>query len=211
MGHVHYAAADIVIAHETDAGYECPTSYCWDAFGLPAEQYAVKNKLHPRITTEQNIAAFRRQLESLGLAFDWSREINTTDPNYFKWTQWIFLKFFNSYYDKKDGKAQPIEKLIRHIETHGSHSLTINSSGKPHHHYTAEEWRSASNKERSDFLANYRLAYIADAPVNWCPELGTVLANEEVAEQEEKRVYRRAAQHAAMDASHYGVCRSLAS
>jgi leucyl-tRNA synthetase len=186
MGHVHYAAADIVMRMKRMQGLNVLHPTGWDAFGLPAEQYAVKNKLHPRITSERNIASFRRLMESLGLAYDWSREVNTTDPNYFKWTQWIFLKFFNSYYDNKDGKAQPIEKLIRHIESHGSRSLPAVISGKNQHNYTAEGWRAASNKERSDFLANYRLAYIADAPVNWCPELGTVLANEEVAEQEEK-------------------------
>jgi leucyl-tRNA synthetase len=157
----------------------------WDAFGLPAEQYAVKNKLHPRITTEQNIASFRRQLESLGFGYDWSREVNTTNPNYFKWTQWIFLKFFNSYFDTDKQKAQPIADLIERIEAQGTRDLPCATAGKPRH-YTAEEWKAASNKQRADFLANCRLAYIADAPVNWCPELGTVLANEEVAEQEEK-------------------------
>jgi leucyl-tRNA synthetase len=186
MGHVHYAAADIVMRMKRMQGMNVLHPTGWDAFGLPAEQYAVRNKLHPRITTEQNIAAFRRQLESLGLAFDWSREVNTTDPNYFKWTQWIFLKFFNSYYDTKEEKAQPIEKLIRLIESNGTLSLPSITAGKNQRHYTQEEWRAATNKDRSDFLANYRMAYISDAPVNWCPELGTVLANEEVAEQEEK-------------------------
>ncbi len=186
MGHVHYAAADIVMRMRRMQGFNVLHPTGWDAFGLPAEQYAVKNKLHPRITTERNIAAFRRQLDSLGLAFDWSREINTTDPNYFKWTQWIFLKFFNSYYDSKEEKAKPIEELIRHITSQGSSSLSGVIAGKKQRHYTSEEWNAASNKERADFLANYRLAYIADAPVNWCPELGTVLANEEVPEQEEK-------------------------
>jgi len=185
MGHVHYAAADIVMRMKRMQGLNVLHPTGWDAFGLPAEQYAVKNKLHPRITTEQNIAAFRRQLDSLGLAFDWSREVDTTDPNYFKWTQWIFLKFFNSYYDINENHAKPIEALISHIESHGSDNLPA-APGKKQRHYSASEWKNASNKERADFLANYRLAYIADAPVNWCPELGTVLANEEVAEQEEK-------------------------
>jgi leucyl-tRNA synthetase len=186
MGHVHYAAADIVMRMKRMQGFNVLHPTGWDAFGLPAEQYAVKNKLHPRITTERNIAAFRRQLDSLGLAFDWSREINTTDPNYFKWTQWIFLKFFNSYYDSKEGKAKPIEELIDHTASRGSFSLPGVIAGKNQRHFTAQEWKTASNKERADFLAQFRLAYIADAPVNWCPELGTVLANEEVAEQEEK-------------------------
>jgi leucyl-tRNA synthetase len=156
----------------------------WDAFGLPAEQYAVKNKLHPRITTERNIASFRRQLESLGFGYDWSREVNTTDPNYFKWTQWIFLKFFDSYFDIEEGRARPISELEARIAREGTRSLPV--SAIPARHFTAEEWKAASGKEKSDFLAQYRLAYISDAPVNWCPELGTVLANEEVAEQEEK-------------------------
>ncbi len=186
MGHVHYAAADIVMRMKRMQGFNVLHPTGWDAFGLPAEQFAVKNKLHPRITTGQNIAAFRQQLESLGLAYDWSREVNTTDPNYFKWTQWIFLKFFNSYYNIEEGKARPIEELIRHIESKGSDDIPASSAGKRQRHFTSDEWNKASNKEKSDFLAYYRLAYISDAPVNWCPELGTVLANEEVPEQEEK-------------------------
>ncbi len=186
MGHVHYAAADIVMRMKRMQGMNVLHPTGWDAFGLPAEQFAVKNKLHPRITTEQNIAAFRRQLESLGLAFDWSREVNTTDPNYFKWTQWIFLKFFNSYFDTKENRAKPISDLIRHFEVHGSDAVPASTGGKKQRHFTAAEWQTATTKEKEDFLGNYRLAYIADAPVNWCPELGTVLANEEVAEQEEK-------------------------
>ncbi|MFI5202269.1 MAG: leucine--tRNA ligase, partial [Candidatus Kapaibacterium sp.] len=157
----------------------------WDAFGLPAEQYAVKYKLHPRITTERNIATYRRQLDSLGYGYDWSREINTTDPNYFKWTQWIFLKFFNSYYDTESQSAKPIEDLISRIASHGTHAIPC-ALPRDTKHYTSAEWATASNKQRADFLAQCRLAYVADAPVNWCPELGTVLANEEIAEQEEK-------------------------
>jgi len=185
MGHVHYTAADIVMRKKRMEGMNVLHPTGWDAFGLPAEQYAVKNKLHPRITTEQNIASFRRQLESLGFGYDWSREVNTTDPNYFKWTQWIFLKFFNSYFDSEKQKAQPITHLVSHIELRGTQGLPCATAGRPRQ-YSSEEWKAASNKERADFLANCRLAYIADAPVNWCPELGTVLANEEVAEQEEK-------------------------
>jgi leucyl-tRNA synthetase len=185
MGHVHYTAADIVMRKKRMEGMNVLHPTGWDAFGLPAEQYAVKNKLHPRITTEQNIASFRRQLESLGFGYDWSREVNTTDPNYFKWTQWIFLKFFNSYFDTENQKAQPIEHLVALIQSRGTHNLPCATAGKPGH-YSAEEWKAANNKQQADFLANCRLAYIADAPVNWCPELGTVLANEEVAEQEEK-------------------------
>ncbi len=186
MGHVHYAAADIMMRMKRMQGFNALHPTGWDAFGLPAEQYAVRHKLHPRITTEKNIANFRRQLEALGFGYDWSREINTTDPNYFKWTQWIFLKFFDSYYDTKENRAKPIADLISLIEKNGTHSLPCNVHGRDVRHYTAEEWKAATNKQRSDFLGACRLAYLSDAPVNWCPELGTVLANEEVPEQEEK-------------------------
>jgi leucyl-tRNA synthetase len=184
MGHVHYAAADIIMRKKRMEGMNVLHPTGWDAFGLPAEQYAVRNKLHPRITTEQNIATFRRQLQSLGLGFDWSREINTADPNYFKWTQWIFLKIFNSYFDAEENKAKPIDELIRRIESQGTQNIPCNAQKT--REYTPAEWKRATNKERADFLATCRLAYIAEAPVNWCPELGTVLANEEVSEQEEK-------------------------
>ncbi|MDP4198739.1 MAG: leucine--tRNA ligase [Bacteroidota bacterium] len=190
MGHVHYAAADIMMRMKRMQGYNALHPTGWDAFGLPAEQYAVRNKLHPRITTEQNIATFRRQLESLGLAYDWDREINTTDPNYFKWTQWIFLKFYNSYFDTNEQKARPIDALIRHIESHGTDGTrgtdALPCATRSEKQFTPAEWKQASAKQRADFLAQCRLAYVAEAPVNWCPELGTVLANEEVAEQEEK-------------------------
>ncbi len=193
MGHpLSYTAVDVMMRLKRMQGFNTLRPTGWDAFGLPAEQYAVKNKLHPRVTTERNIANFKRQLESLGYGYDWSREINTTDPNYFKWTQWIFLKFYNSYFDTIEQKAKPIEDLVHHIEKYGTANLPCSgavsapgSAGKPSH-YTSEEWLRASNKERADFLAYCRLAYVSDAPVNWCPELGTVLANEEVADQEEK-------------------------
>jgi len=186
MGHpMSYTATDVVMRMKRMQGFAVMHATGWDAFGLPAEQYAVKYKLHPRITTERNIATYRRQLDSLGYGYDWSREINTTDPNYFKWTQWVFLKFFNSYYDTESQTAKPVDDLIRRIESHGTHSVPC-SLPRNTIHYTAEEWAAATNKQRADFLAQCRLAYVADAPVNWCPELGTVLANEEIAEQEEK-------------------------
>jgi leucyl-tRNA synthetase len=175
MGHpIGYTGCDIVARYKRMAGFNVLHPMGWDAFGLPAEQYAVKNKLHPRVTTEENIRNFRKQLDSLGYSYDWSREIDTTDPNYFKWTQWIFLKIYNSYFDHHEKKAKPIEELIGKFEKEGSKE------------FTANEWKSFSNKRKVDILSNYRLAYLSDAPVNWCPELGTVLANEEVAEQEEK-------------------------
>jgi leucyl-tRNA synthetase len=186
IGHpLSYTATDVVMRFKRMQGFNVLRPTGWDAFGLPAEQYAVKNKLHPSITTARNIANIKRQLEALGYGYDWSREVNTTDPNYFKWTQWIFLKFYNSYFDSEHLIAKPIEELIRRIESHGTHRLPCATAGKPRH-YSAEEWRAATNRERAEFLLNCRLAYIAEAPVNWCPELGTVLANEEVGEQEEK-------------------------
>ena len=186
MGHpMGYTASDVTMRYKRMNGFNVLHPMGWDAFGLPAEQYAVRNRMHPRITTEQNIATFKRQLESLGYGYDWHREVNTTDPNYFKWTQWIFLKIYNSYFDTKEQKAKPVEELIHGIETNGTHDIPCWLPALARH-YSADEWKHATNKERSDFLAQCRLAYIADAPVNWCPELGTVLANEEVGEQEEK-------------------------
>ncbi|MEP7233671.1 MAG: leucine--tRNA ligase [Ignavibacteriota bacterium] len=175
MGHpIGYTASDIVARYKKMSGYNVLHPMGWDAFGLPAEQYAVKNKLHPRTTTVENIKNFRIQLDSLGLGYDWSRQIDTTDPKFFKWTQWIFLKIYNSYFDPIERKAKPIEELIKGFQTKGSND------------FTAKEWSAFSNKKRADVLSKFRLAYISDAPVNWCPELGTVLANEEVAEQQEK-------------------------
>jgi leucyl-tRNA synthetase len=187
MGHpLSYTATDIVARAKRMQGFCVMHTTGWDAFGLPAEQYAVKNKLHPRITTERNVANFRRQLDMLGYSYDWSREINTTDPNYFKWTQWIFLKFFNSYFDTHENRAKPIGELISIIEASGTRNLPCAIPSRDVQHYSAAEWKIATNKQRADFLAHCRLAYVSDAPLNWCPELGTVLANEEVPEQIEK-------------------------
>ncbi|MFI5263659.1 MAG: leucine--tRNA ligase, partial [Candidatus Kapaibacterium sp.] len=175
MGHpIGYTGSDIVARYKRMSGFNVLHPMGWDAFGLPAEQYAVKNKLHPRATTVENIKNFRSQLDSLGFGYDWSRQIDTTDPKFFKWTQWIFLKIYNSYFDQKEQKAKPIEELVKKFEAEGSID------------FSSKDWKSFSNKKKSDILSKYRLAYISDAPVNWCPELGTVLANEEVAEQQEK-------------------------
>jgi leucyl-tRNA synthetase len=191
MGHpIGYTASDIVARYKKLAGFNVLHPMGWDAFGLPAEQFAVKNKMHPSIATEANAANFKRQLNALGYAYDWSREINTTDPKYFKWTQWIFLKLFNSYYDPNAESAKPIEELVSHLEKRGTEKFPVASTES----FTPSEWKVASAKTKADFLANFRLAYISNQPVNWCPELGTVLANEEVAEQQEKgfTVVRRA-------------------
>jgi len=191
MGHpIGYTASDIVARYKKLAGFNVLHPMGWDAFGLPAEQFAVKNKMHPSLATEANAANFKRQLTALGYGYDWSREINTTDPKYFKWTQWIFLKLFNSYYDPIAERAKPIEELVAHLEKNGTENFPVASTQS----FTKSEWKDASAKTKAEFLANFRLAYISNQPVNWCPELGTVLANEEVAEQQEKgfTVVRRA-------------------
>ena len=155
VGHPEgYTASDIVARYKRMKGFNVLHPFGWDAFGLPAEQHAIKTGTDPALTTAKNIANMRRQTKSLGFSYDWDREIATTDPEYYKWTQWIFLKFFNSYFDEQTQKAKPIEQL------------PIPDG--------------LSEKERWQFVDNHRLAYQADVPVNWCPALGTVLANEEV-------------------------------
>ena len=155
VGHVRsYAALDALARKKRMEGYNVLYPMGWDAFGLPTENYAIKMGVHPEKITQKNINTFRKQLKSLGLSFDWSREINTTDPKYYKWTQWIFLKFFNSYYDKKEKRAKPITEL----------KIPENLKGK----------------ERKKFIDNHRLAYQAKIPINWCPHCKIGLANEEV-------------------------------
>ncbi len=181
VGHPEgYTATDIFCRYRRMRGYSILHPMGWDAFGLPAERYAMQTNIHPRSTTEKNIETFRRQIKMLGLSYDWSREINTTDPEYYRWTQWIFLRIYGSWYDVRLDKARPIETLIEELESRGSSSLP----GAPG--FTAADWRAKSKKEQYDFLAGYRLVYKAVVPVNWCEGLGTVLANEEVAEWTDK-------------------------
>lgn len=181
VGHPEgYTATDIYCRYLRMRGVNVLHPMGWDAFGLPAERYAMQTNIHPRITTEQNIATFRRQIKMLGLSYDWSREVDTTDPGYYRWTQWIFLKIYNSWYDPRVQKARPITTLIEELERQGTKGLDVTE------HLTADEWKRKSKKEKHDFLANFRLAYIAEVPVNWCEALGTVLANEEVEEWREK-------------------------
>src|SRR5437870_1270556 len=169
-----YIASDIYARYKRLCGYNVLHPMGYDAFGLPAEQYAIQTGQHPAVTTEQNIARYRQQLDQLGLSFDWDREVNTSDPKFYKWTQWIFLKLFNSWYNPETDKAEPIE------------GLTPSPSPKERGEegfvppWRKDEWNSFSEKEKSDVLMNYRLAYLSEAIVNWCPALGTVLANDEV-------------------------------
>ncbi len=161
VGHPEgYTATDIMARYKRMKGFAVLHPMGWDAFGLPAERYAMQTGIHPSVTTEKNIANFRRQLQSLGFSYDWDREINTTSPSYYKWTQWIFLKLFDSWYDNDQKKARPVSELPI--------PSPLNQPGK--------------EKEKNDYIASKRLAYIAEMPVNWCPGLGTVLANEEVDE-----------------------------
>ena len=150
----------------------------YDSFGLPAEQYAIQTGQHPAKTTEQNIARYREQLDKIGFCFDWQREIRTCEPNYYHWTQWAFQKMFGSFYCNNCQKAQPIEKLIAHFEEQGTEGLDIAQSEELS--FTAAEWKAMSEVEQQEVLMNYRIAYLGETMVNWCPQLGTVLANDEV-------------------------------
>jgi leucyl-tRNA synthetase len=181
VGHPEgYTATDILCRFRRMQGYNVLHPMGWDAFGLPAERYAMQTNVHPRTTTEQNIATFKRQIKMLGLSYDWSREIDTTDPAYYRWTQWIFVQIYNSWFDPRVGKARPIGELIDEFSTKGSPHLP----GAPA--FSASEWNAKSALEQQQILALFRLVYIAEVPVNWCDGLGTVLANEEVAEWTEK-------------------------
>ncbi len=150
----------------------------YDAYGLPAEQYAIQTGQHPAITTQKNIARYREQLDKIGFSYDWSREIRTSDPEYYKWTQWAFLQMFKSYYDFDTNRAAPIDRLIAHFEQQGTEG--IHAACSEERGFTADEWKAKSEKDRQDVLMNYRIAYLGDTMVNWCAALGTVLANDEV-------------------------------
>jgi leucyl-tRNA synthetase len=191
VGHPEgYTATDIYSRYFRMKGYNVLHPMGWDAFGLPAEQYAIKNNVHPRDTTRKNIDNFRKQIQMLGLSYDWEREVDTTDPGYYKWTQWIFLQLFNSYFDPVEQKAKPIEHLIRELD---NENLVVAPDGSVHQNPTQEGmeriagevrierlWRELSPEERRAVVDGQRLAYTDEVAVNWCPGLGTVLANEEV-------------------------------
>ncbi|MCH5334498.1 MAG: leucine--tRNA ligase [Alistipes sp.] len=179
VGHpLGYIASDIYSRYKRQCGFNVLHPMGYDAFGLPAEQYAIQTGQHPAITTEQNIARYRSQLDKIGFSFDRDREVRTCDPEYYKWTQWAFLKMFDSYYCNDSCKARPISELTERFEKCGTEGL--NAACTHELHFTAAEWASMSEAERSQTLMNYRLAYQGDTMVNWCPELGTVLANDEV-------------------------------
>ena len=180
VGHpLGYIAGDIYARYKRLQGFNVLHPMGYDAYGLPAEQYAIQTGQHPEKTTTENIARYRSQLDKIGFCYDWSREIRTCDPGFYKWTQWAFQQMFNHYYDTTTDKAEPIDKLIAHLEEHGTEGLT--AAGKELD-FTAAEWKSMTDKEKSDALMNWRIAYLGHTMVNWCPKLGTVLANDEVCE-----------------------------
>ena len=150
----------------------------YDAFGLPAEQYAIQTGQHPAVTTEQNITRYREQMDKIGFCYDWDREVRTCEPEYYKWTQWAFLKMYDHYYNRQTEKAEPIKKLVEKFAANGTEG--VDAAGTQELSFTAAEWAEWNEAEREQVLQNYRLAYRADTMVNWCPQLGTVLANDEV-------------------------------
>ncbi|MBL6963993.1 MAG: leucine--tRNA ligase [Bacteroidetes bacterium] len=181
VGHpLGYIASDIYSRYKTLKGYNVLHPIGFDAFGLPAEQYAIQTRQHPAITTKKNIKRYKEQLFKIGLAYDWDREVITADPSYYKWTQWTFIQLFKHFYNNETQKAEPIDSLIAAFEKAGSHS--INAACSEEISFTADEWKSKSEKDQQEILMNYRLAYQAETTVNWCAELGTVLANDEVKE-----------------------------
>ncbi|MEQ8624794.1 MAG: leucine--tRNA ligase [Vicingaceae bacterium] len=179
VGHpLGYIASDIYSRYKRHLGFNVLHPMGYDSFGLPAEQYAIQTGQHPKITTEENIATYRRQLDQIGFSFDWDREVRTSSPEYYKWTQWIFIQLFNSWYNKKTDKAEDLNSLIEHFVKNGTANLNAHSDST--HAFSAADWAAKSEKEKSEILMDYRLAFLADSYVNWCPALGTVLANDEI-------------------------------
>ena len=179
VGHpLGYIASDIYARFKKLKGFNVLHPMGYDAFGLPAEQYAIQTGQHPKITTDANLARYREQLDKIGFSFDWDREIRTCEPEYYKWTQWIFAQLFKSWYNNESDKAESIDALIATFEKEGN--INVNATCEETPEFTAAEWSAKSEKEQSDILLNYRLAYLSESMVNWCPSLGTVLANDEV-------------------------------
>jgi len=179
VGHpLGYIASDIYARYKRLKGFNVLHPMGYDSFGLPAEQYAIQTGQHPAVTTEENILRYRDQLDNVGFSFDWSREVRTSSPEYYKWTQWIFMQLFDCYYDNKSDKAERISFLIEVFENEGNKSIDACSDCEIE--FTAEEWNSYTDKQKEEILQTYRLAFLADSWVNWCPKLGTVLANDEI-------------------------------
>ena len=180
VGHpLGYIASDIVARYKRHKGFNVLHPQGYDSFGLPAEQYAIQTGQHPAVTTAQNIARYREQLDKIGFSFDWSREVKTSDPDYYRHTQWIFIQLFNSWYNNDTDKAEPIETLIALFEKQGNSKVNA-ACDDDTPAFTAEEWRAFSSEQQQQILLKYRLTYLAETEVNWCPALGTVLANDEI-------------------------------
>ncbi|MFM8433237.1 MAG: class I tRNA ligase family protein, partial [Bacteroidota bacterium] len=185
VGHpLGYIASDIYARYKRLKGFNVLHPMGFDAFGLPAEQYAIQTGQHPSMTTEQNIRRYREQLDNIGFCYDWSREVRTCDPSYYKWTQWIFLRLFDSWFNHEKSKAEPIAVLTDRFSKNGysgnDDRVLTGDVERDIAPFTAAQWNAFSEKERSDILMAFRIAYLGDAWVNWCPALGTVLANDEV-------------------------------
>ena len=179
VGHpLGYIASDIYARYKRLKGFNVLNPMGYDAYGLPAEQYAIQTGQHPQLTTDTNIARYREQLDKIGFSFDWDREIRTCDPRYYHWTQWAFERMFESYYDYTQQKALPIKDLVRHFEEEGT--LNLNVAQSEELIFSARDWSSMDEQEQQEKLMNYRIAYLGETMVNWCPGLGTVLANDEV-------------------------------
>ncbi|WP_430466915.1 leucine--tRNA ligase [Winogradskyella ouciana] len=180
VGHpLGYIASDIYARYKRHKGFNVLHPQGYDSFGLPAEQYAIQTGQHPRITTEENIKTYRRQLDQIGFSFDWSREVRTSDPNYYKWTQWIFIQLFESWYNYDSNKAESIDTLIEKFNAEGNTNVKA-ACDDDVETFTAEVWKAYSDVEKQEILLKYRLTYLAETEVNWCPALGTVLANDEI-------------------------------
>ncbi|HEX4852102.1 MAG TPA: class I tRNA ligase family protein, partial [Puia sp.] len=183
VGHpLGYIASDIYARFKRLKGFNVLHPMGYDAFGLPAEQYAIDHGIHPAVSTAANIQNFRNQLDRIGFSFDWSREVKTSDPSYYKWTQWIFLQLFDSWFNRKSGKAERISELISIFEKDGNknHPIPNSQFQSMHASFDAKTWKGFNEKARMDILMEYRLAYCGFGEVNWCEALGTVLANDEV-------------------------------
>src|SRR5690606_34226865 len=180
VGHpLGYIASDIVSRFKRHQGFNVLHPMGYDSFGLPAEQYAIQTGQHPALTTKENIARYREQLDRLGFSFDWEREVRTSDPDYYRWTQWIFIQLFESWYDNSQNKARPINELISIFSTQGNKKIDA-ACDEDIKFFSSTEWKAFSEKIQQEILLKYRLAYLAETEVNWCPALGTVLANDEI-------------------------------
>ncbi len=180
VGHpLGYIASDIYARYKRHKGFNVLHPQGYDSFGLPAEQYAIQTGQHPAKTTEENITTYRRQLDQIGFSFDWSREVRTSNPEYYKWTQWIFIQLFNSWYNKDSDKAEDVSTLEKLFKTAGNSSVNAVCDDEIKS-FSAEEWKAFSKTEQEEILLQYRLTFLSDTEVNWCPGLGTVLANDEI-------------------------------